>query len=87
MPQITIELSEQELIDLEAAARYMHCGCRAEDTIKKAIRSAITEFRDERMRRVNMDNAEKELETSMLAYVRSDVREYFSHQTPVNLSM
>lgn len=87
MPQLTIEFSEQDFIDLEAAAKFMQCGCRAEDAIKMAIRRTLADFRNERVRRLNMENAEKELETAIMAYVRSDVKEYFASHVPVNMSV
>lgn len=87
MPQITLELSEQDLIDLEAAAKFSQCGCRAEDAIKSAIRRALVDFRNERIRRLNMENAEQELEDTLMAYVRTDVKEYFANKVPVNVSM
>ncbi len=79
MRRITIELTDHDAIDLEAAARYDQYGCRAEDAINRAIRRSIDEFRAERVRRMTMDNAEQELEMALKIFVRDDFKEYFAH--------
>lgn len=76
MPRITIDLTSQEAIVLEAAARYLQYGSSAEDMIRRAIRDAVTTYESERDRRTKMDEAEQELERVMMAYVRDSVKEY-----------
>ena len=81
MRRITVQLSEEDAVELEAAARYLNVGRSAQDAIYWAVTNAISTFHSEQLRRANMETAQEDLERVMYAFIRDGVsEEYLSEQ-------
>ncbi|MCC6490363.1 MAG: hypothetical protein IT364_22960 [Candidatus Hydrogenedentes bacterium] len=77
MRRITIQLSEEDAIELEAAAKYLHLGHTAQDAIYRAVNDTISRFRAEQRLHAGMERAEEDLERVMYAFIRDGMTEEY----------